>query len=390
MSPDGAGVVLSVTVIGTAGTIASASLRSSARPAMSPPASAVFRASASAAASRSSTFGFTSGVAVTAATVALGTPPVGAAALHATTTVANTARTLICDPMSSRRALDLDGSQQERADPVVIVRRDGPGGVVRERAVAIGRATEPGADAAAGDVHVALAVRAYEALNDGVVRAPGQPAVCRGQVPLTLALRERVREHAGRRLLEVIPSAVALIHHLPPQSAAVLHQHDRVGELPEVGDQRRALSLVLEDVEHVHQRHRIPADRARPERPRPTGDRIGPRLRPALVDRVIEEAGVLVARVVPGERALLHYIGVWRGPLERRGVFRDERAGHVHAIEPHLVGVDPLVPEAARRRARLRPQLSTQAIECRTVLRVAALAQQREEDLPRVDEVEAE
>jgi len=43
--------------------------------------------------------------------------------------------------------------------------------------------------------------------------------------------------------------------------------------------------------------------------------------------------------------------------MRERGVFRVERLGHVEAVEPHLVGITLLVPEAARGVSRLVSEL---------------------------------
>src|SRR5712692_8472853 len=165
MSPDGAGVVLSVTVIGTADAAASASRRSSARPASSPPAETVLRASTSALASRSSTAGFTSGAVVAA---------LGAGAAPGPQAVANTTER---SSRRSRRTFDLDAREHEGTDTMVVVRRDGTLRVVLERAVAVGRAAEPRPHAAAGDVDGSVGPRVDEPLDDRVVRPQRQTPV---------------------------------------------------------------------------------------------------------------------------------------------------------------------------------------------------------------------
>ena len=93
--------------------------------------------------------------------------------------------------------------------------------------------------------------------------------------------------------------------------------------------------------------------------------------------------------MLEGERELTRDVVVCRGLAERGGVLREERARHVHAVEPHLVRIDPLVPEAARRRSRLGAKLVAQDLESRPVPRVAGLAQKGEEELSGIDEVEA-
>ena len=103
---------------------------------------------------------------------------------------------------------------------------------------------------------------------------------------------------------------------------------------------------------------------------------------------MIEETRPLIAGVVEGEGDLANDI-LERGGLAERGrVLREERTRHVHPVQPHLVRVDPFVPEAARPRARLGAQLVAQHVERGPVPGVRGLVREREQDLAGVDEVQ--
>src|SRR5206468_6105128 len=198
------------------------------------------------------------------------------------------------------RALGLDRREEERTDTVMVVRRDRPRGVIRERAVAIRRDAEAGADAASAHVD-GISVRLDESLDDRVVGALREATMLVRQMALPRALRERIREHRRRGLLEVVPGSIALVEHLPPEPTRILDPNDGLDGLAQDRDERRALRRVGEDVERVDERHLVPAERPPPERARAAGLRIGPRLRPTLVDRVVEQTRARIAGVLVRE-----------------------------------------------------------------------------------------
>ena len=70
-----------------------------------------------------------------------------------------------------------------------------------------------------------------------------------------------------------------------------------------------------------------------------------------------EQAGFFVAHVGVHEEELFGDVVEVGGLLEGGGVGGAEGLGHVGAVEPHLVGVDLLVPVAARGGARLDGEL---------------------------------
>jgi len=76
----------------------------------------------------------------------------------------------------------------------------------------------------------------------------------------------------------------------------------------------------------------------------------------------------LVDRVIEG-----------RNVSEGGRILRIERPGHVDAVEPHLVRIDELVPEAARARARLSRKLLAQERNRLPETRVAAGLVQRKQ-----------
>ncbi len=88
------------------------------------------------------------------------------------------------------------------------------------------------------------------------------------------------------------------------------------------------------------------------------------------------------------QRDLVDDIGECRGIPGRQRVLGIEGAAHVDAIEPHLIGIHALVPEAARRGPRLRAQLLAQEIRRAPVALVTRPAREREEELARIDVVD--
>ncbi len=118
--------------------------------------------------------------------------------------------------------------------------------------------------------------------------------------------------------------------------------------------------LLGQIVEHVDQRHRVPTNRAPPEFGRGAGGRVGPALLLGGVPAVIQKASLGVARVLLDQRDLFDDLVVGRRIVEGAAELGQERRGHVRAVEPHLIRINLLVPEAAVHGARLRFELALQ------------------------------
>ena len=268
----------------------------------------------------------------------------------------------------------------------MIVRLEGAVHVVLVRTVPIGhvRLVRPAAEAGprAGAVQRDVAVRARrdEPPEDAVVALARGVEMRRREVTETDPLRGRVHEHRRGRGLEVVAFPPALVEHLPPQPGLlVLDTHRGSHRLPE--DRRDAIALrraCRQQLQDVCERHREPPERAAPRVRRTPGRRIGPALALALVPGVAQQTGALVARPLGDEGDLPRDVVESRGLGERDRELGVERAGHVDAVEPHLVGVDALVPEAAARRARLSAQLLAQDLGGRAVALVTGLPVERE------------
>ena len=94
------------------------------------------------------------------------------------------------------------------------------------------------------------------------------------------------------------------------------------------------------EVERFDEAHRVPAHRASPHRRRASRLRICPLLRAAVVVAVDHQARFFIAGV------LLHHHELGDGFVEI-SVLREKRRRHVQPVEPHLMWVTLLVPEAS-------------------------------------------
>src|ERR1051326_4901562 len=116
---------------------------------------------------------------------------------------------------------------------------------------------------------------------------------------------------------------------------------------------------------------------------------VRPALLPRLVPAVREQPRLRVARVLFYQDELPRDVVEVRVFVERRGVLRVERLGHVEAVEPHLRWINLLVPEASLVRARLRPQLFAQKRGGTPVLLLTRDVVESEQKSARHDVVEA-
>src|SRR2546421_8748140 len=99
-------------------------------------------------------------------------------------------------------------------------------------------------------------------------------------------------------------------------------------------------------VESIDERHRVPTDRAGPEIWRQSRLRICPALLFRLIPTVIEKTSFRIARVRFHPDELPCDVIEGRVVVKGSSVLRVERLAHVQAVEPHLVRINLLMPEA--------------------------------------------
>ena len=94
------------------------------------------------------------------------------------------------------------------------------------------------------------------------------------------------------------------------------------------------------------------------------------------------------ARLVKDQRHLLRRQIRPLHLAEGHGKFRQERAGHINAVQPHLLGVELFVPEAALRRRRLTLDLLDEAAAGLLILRLARRLEQPQRRAPHADHIQ--
>ncbi len=103
---------------------------------------------------------------------------------------------------------------------------------------------------------------------------------------------------------------------------------------------------------------------------------------------MLQQAGVRIAHVLVHEEELVGDVVEVGGGLEGDGELGAEGFGHVGAVEPHLVGVDLLVPVAAAGGARLKGELIVEELGGAGVLGVLGDAVEEEDGAAHLDVVE--
>ena len=139
--------------------------------------------------------------------------------------------------------------------------------------------------------------------------------------------------------------------------------------------------------QNIRMRHHKPAHRASPDVRGKSRLRIGPLLRFRTVPRVRVQAAFQPCLF----KDQLHLLRRQIRPLhfaERHGEFRQERAGHVNAVQPHLLGIELLVPEAALRRRRLTLYLLDESAARLFVFRLARRLEQPQRRAPHADHIQ--
>lgn len=134
--------------------------------------------------------------------------------------------------------------------------------------------------------------------------------------------------------------------------------------------------------------HGKPALGAQPEVSRKAGDRVAPELFAARVVSVIVQTVEGVAHQVMHDLEHMEAVRAGTTVVEAQLVLHVERLGHIHAIEPDLVGIDGLVPKHAFFGARLGLELAVDGVHGGTVLGLAHQVIELVEGLARIDVIE--
>ncbi len=245
-------------------------------------------------------------------------------------------------------------------------------------------------EADAGELERTVFIFGQILLHDAVESPLADRGVARREEPETHALKDRVGDERGSGGLEVVARRFRLVRHLVEHALLALERRERVREVLHQADEEALLVVegLVGRLRGLDQREGEPAERAQPEVRAAAGDRVRPVHLTALVVAVIVEAGDRVLHVgfyifklVNDVLALLH--------LREAGlVAHVERLRHVEAVQPDLVRVDVLVPEAAFLRARHRVELGADKVERLPVLFIAGLVVEKEQVRRGVDVVE--
>ena len=141
------------------------------------------------------------------------------------------------------------------------------------------------------------------------------------------------------------------------------------------------------ELPRIDKRHGKPALGAQPEVSRKAGDRIAPELLAARVVGVIVQTVERVAHKIVHDLEHMEAVRAGATVVEAQLVLHVERLGHVHAVEPNLVGVDGLMPKHALFGARLGLELAIDRVHGGAVLGLAHQVIELVEGLARIDVV---
>ena len=122
---------------------------------------------------------------------------------------------------------------------------------------------------------------------------------------------------------------------------------------------------------------------------RTTCHRVGPTLLAADVAGMFEQIRLRVVRMAGGHQELIDHVLISIHFIVAIGIFGIEGSTHVHAIEPHLVRIDLLVPETSIGIARLSIELASKQVQCFLVLHIFGLFIDAEKDFPRIHTIKA-
>ena len=150
--------------------------------------------------------------------------------------------------------------------------------VILIRSIAIRIATQAGHAAHAVEIHAAPIVDRQQLRNDAAITPLRDGQMLDRHVTQPHGFCNRIHEHARSRCFQIIAGARSLVEHLIPQaSVAILNLCYRCYELIQDGaDHRSGGVFARQIVQHIDQRHRVPAHGPAPEMRRTTGDRDWP------------------------------------------------------------------------------------------------------------------
>ena len=167
------------------------------------------------------------------------------------------------------------------------------------------------------------------------------------------ALEHRIGDHARSAGFQIVAFLAAAIDHLVIHAAfRVRVGGDALHHLSKQSADIIAVFALRQDFAQICQRCGKPSHRAQPKASRKAGDRIGPECGAACVIAVIIQLFLLVKHALAYGAHLTDDIAVI--PFSKvLFIQRGKNLCHIDAIQPDLVGIDLLVPEAALVRAGL-------------------------------------
>ncbi len=162
------------------------------------------------------------------------------------------------------------------------------------------------------------------------------------------------------------------VQNLPPQARLlILIGHNCLGRAIQHSNQLRPIRMVgRKPVQHIDQRHGIPAHRPSPGLGRETGLRICPLHLLRLVPPMSQKPGLRIAHVLIHQQQLLRNVVEILRLLKGDGVLGAKGRCHVRSVQPHLVGIDLFVPVSPARRPGLQGELVVNILRRLVVLRL--------------------
>ena len=209
---------------------------------------------------------------------------------------------------------------------------------------------EAGHGATVGQRDSAVGVDLDEVVDDSAVSAYSRVAVFGSEVAFSVCLEQRVGKHGRACRLEIVAFAPRAVHHLIPHPGLLVlpFYHGIEVFLEQVDDLRAAFVVFGKRVEQFDERHGIPSLGPSPAVLRQSCCLVGPEHLARFVPCVAVEARLRVERTVVSLLYLVYGVVVNLARLlvaeQHLGGHRVERQAHEYAVEPHLVGVDGLVP----------------------------------------------
>ena len=228
-------------------------------------------------------------------------------------------------------------------------------------------------------------------IADAIKSATAVLVVALAQHAQAHALHDGVGKDGAARLLQIVGGDIGQVDDLVPHAGllVLIRQHgvdqvvEHLANLVLLGRHRRRHELP-----GIDERHGKPALGAQPEVGRKTGDRVAPELLAARVVSVIVQTVEGVAHQVMHDLEHMEAVRTGATVVEAQLVLHVERLGHIHAVEPDLVGIDGLVPKHTLFGTRLGFELTIDGIHGGTVLGLAHQVIEFVEGFARVDVVE--